>query len=237
MGFTTGSIPFHSQPLVQERSQSFSHYPDIANLARPLPPLSYQTPAVSGFPVVSSPGISYPPLPSNTVRSPLLATAQQHQQTMYNNSPVNHKQQFHIQHPSYTNSPYQPQPQQQHNHHRHQLQVYQPHQPTPTEPAYPKFNRVLPVSQISKPKRQRRKAHEMLRLYACTYPQCSSSYGTLNHLNAHIQIKKHGNKRRPEEFKELREVLKNGQMEKWSQAEILKWVADVQRTQRQGGMG
>ncbi|KAH3686085.1 hypothetical protein WICPIJ_002944, partial [Wickerhamomyces pijperi] len=58
MGFTTTTtpmsnaspigIPFHSQPLVQERSQSFSHYPDIANLARPLPPLSYQTPAVSG---------------------------------------------------------------------------------------------------------------------------------------------------------------------------------------------
>ncbi|KAH3672044.1 hypothetical protein WICMUC_004491 [Wickerhamomyces mucosus] len=59
-----------------------------------------------------------------------------------------------------------------------------------------------------KKKRPRRKANEMIRLYACNYKSCQNSYGTLNHLNAHIQFKKHGQKRKPEEFKQIRELYK-----------------------------
>ncbi|CEP21478.1 unnamed protein product [Cyberlindnera jadinii] len=61
---------------------------------------------------------------------------------------------------------------------------------------------------VPKRKRPRRKAQEMVRLYACNYGTCKNSYGTLNHLNAHITFKKHGPKRKPEEFKQIRELYK-----------------------------
>jgi catalase len=48
----------------------------------------------------------------------------------------------------------------------------------------------------------------MVRLYACNYNNCKNSYGTLNHLNAHITFKRHGPKRKPEEFKQIRELYK-----------------------------
>ncbi|KAI9318492.1 hypothetical protein BX666DRAFT_1855034 [Dichotomocladium elegans] len=53
-------------------------------------------------------------------------------------------------------------------------------------------------------KRPRRKFHEIERLYHCSFSGCNKSYGTLNHLNAHISMKQHGSKRHPSEFKELR---------------------------------
>lgn len=36
------------------------------------------------------------------------------------------------------------------------------------------------------------------RLYGCNYPGCTKAYGTLNHLNAHITMQKHGLKRMPQ---------------------------------------
>lgn len=36
------------------------------------------------------------------------------------------------------------------------------------------------------------------RLYECNYPGCTKGYGTLNHLNAHITMQKHGPKRLPQ---------------------------------------
>ncbi|OAV92870.1 hypothetical protein PTTG_27511 [Puccinia triticina 1-1 BBBD Race 1] len=53
-------------------------------------------------------------------------------------------------------------------------------------------------------KRARRRFDEVERLYDCNYPGCSKAYGTLNHLNAHISMQKHGPKRLPQEFKEIR---------------------------------
>ena len=46
-------------------------------------------------------------------------------------------------------------------------------------------------------KRPRRRYDEIERLYACNYPGCTKSYGTLNHLNAHVNMQKHGVKRHP----------------------------------------
>ncbi|KAH3687701.1 hypothetical protein WICPIJ_001324 [Wickerhamomyces pijperi] len=63
-------------------------------------------------------------------------------------------------------------------------------------------------TQEVKKKRPRRKASEMVRLYSCNFRDCQNSYGTLNHLNAHIQFKKHGAKRKPEEFKQIRELYR-----------------------------
>ncbi|CAG8544726.1 5755_t:CDS:2 [Funneliformis mosseae] len=57
---------------------------------------------------------------------------------------------------------------------------------------------------INTKKRPRRRYDEIERHYACNYPGCTKSYGTLNHLNAHVQMQKHGPKRHPSEFKELR---------------------------------
>ncbi|KAI9613028.1 hypothetical protein H4Q26_010299 [Puccinia striiformis f. sp. tritici PST-130] len=53
-------------------------------------------------------------------------------------------------------------------------------------------------------KRARRRFDEVERLYDCNYPGCTKAYGTLNHLNAHIAMQKHGAKRLPQEFKEIR---------------------------------
>ena len=46
-------------------------------------------------------------------------------------------------------------------------------------------------------KRPRRRYDEIERLYACSWHGCSKSYGTLNHLNAHVTMQKHGPKRSP----------------------------------------
>ncbi|KAK9674844.1 hypothetical protein K7432_016843 [Basidiobolus ranarum] len=61
---------------------------------------------------------------------------------------------------------------------------------------------------INGKKRPRRKFDEIERLYRCNWQGCSKSYGTLNHLNAHVMMQKHGIKRLPNEFKEMRKHWK-----------------------------
>lgn len=46
-------------------------------------------------------------------------------------------------------------------------------------------------------KRPRRRYDEIERLYQCSWPDCNKAYGTLNHLNAHVTMQKHGVKRNP----------------------------------------
>ena len=46
-------------------------------------------------------------------------------------------------------------------------------------------------------KRPRRRYDEIERLYQCSWPDCNKAYGTLNHLNAHVTMQKHGQKRSP----------------------------------------
>lgn len=57
-------------------------------------------------------------------------------------------------------------------------------------------------------RRRRRKYNEIVRLYACNHPKCPKAYGTLNHLNAHVSLHKHGPRRRPDEFREIRRLWK-----------------------------
>lgn len=64
-----------------------------------------------------------------------------------------------------------------------------------------------------KTKRQRRRHDEIERFYHCGYNGCTKSYGTLNHLNAHVIFQKHGPKRLPSEFKEIREYQRNRKKE------------------------
>ncbi|KAH7890787.1 hypothetical protein F5I97DRAFT_1799133 [Phlebopus sp. FC_14] len=62
-------------------------------------------------------------------------------------------------------------------------------------------------------KRPRRRYDEIERLYQCSWPDCTKSYGTLNHLNAHVTMQKHGPKRSPNEFKELRKQWRKAKKE------------------------
>ncbi|KAF9525323.1 hypothetical protein CPB83DRAFT_772202 [Crepidotus variabilis] len=62
-------------------------------------------------------------------------------------------------------------------------------------------------------KRPRRRYDEIERLYQCSWPDCSKSYGTLNHLNAHVTMQKHGSKRTPDEFKDMRKQWRKAKKE------------------------
>ncbi|KAF7968513.1 hypothetical protein HWV62_30201 [Athelia sp. TMB] len=78
-------------------------------------------------------------------------------------------------------------------------------------------------------KRPRRRYDEIERLYQCSWPDCAKAYGTLNHLNAHVTMQKHGAKRSPNgkrdrkitiiitnarpEFKELRKQWRKAKKE------------------------
>ncbi|KAN0061699.1 hypothetical protein ACQY0O_005691 [Thecaphora frezii] len=62
-------------------------------------------------------------------------------------------------------------------------------------------------------KRPRRRYDEIERLYPCKWPGCTKSYGTLNHLNAHVAMQKHGPKRSPTEFKDMRKAWRRQKKE------------------------
>ncbi|ORX57421.1 hypothetical protein DM01DRAFT_240425, partial [Hesseltinella vesiculosa] len=70
------------------------------------------------------------------------------------------------------------------------------------------------VSLAGQRKRPRRRYDEIERLYHCTWPGCTKSYGTLNHLNAHVTMQKHGPKRHPSEFKEMRKTWRRQKKER-----------------------
>lgn len=55
----------------------------------------------------------------------------------------------------------------------------------------------VPLGGPAQKKRPRRRFDEIERLYRCGFHGCDKSYGTLNHLNAHVAMQKHGEKRLP----------------------------------------
>lgn len=57
------------------------------------------------------------------------------------------------------------------------------------------YNFVQQAGQSSK--RPRRRFDEIERMYNCDYPGCTKAYGTLNHLNSHKTMQKHGPKSTP----------------------------------------
>lgn len=61
----------------------------------------------------------------------------------------------------------------------------------------------VPIPGAQQHKRPRRRFEEIERMYKCGWEGCEKAYGTLNHLNAHVTMQSHGNKRTPEgEFTE-----------------------------------
>ncbi|KIW35890.1 uncharacterized protein PV06_11793 [Exophiala oligosperma] len=71
----------------------------------------------------------------------------------------------------------------------------------------------MPVSGNPQHKRPRQGYEEIDRLYKCGWNGCEKTYGTLNHLNAHVNTQSHGTKITPEEFKETRKKCKARKME------------------------
>ncbi|KAI0883429.1 uncharacterized protein GGS22DRAFT_190084 [Annulohypoxylon maeteangense] len=66
----------------------------------------------------------------------------------------------------------------------------------------------VPIPGAQQHKRPRRRYEEIERMYKCGWSGCEKAYGTLNHLNAHVTMQSHGQKRTPEEFKEIRKEWK-----------------------------
>lgn len=57
-------------------------------------------------------------------------------------------------------------------------------------------------------RRPRRRSDQIERYYKCNFENCTKSYGTLNHLNAHISFQNHGERRKPHEFKDIKRQFK-----------------------------
>ena len=56
----------------------------------------------------------------------------------------------------------------------------------------------VPIPGAQQHKRPRRRYEEIERMYKCGHQGCEKAYGTLNHLNAHVTMQSHGQKRTPE---------------------------------------
>ncbi|EMR10761.1 hypothetical protein PNEG_00910 [Pneumocystis murina B123] len=72
----------------------------------------------------------------------------------------------------------------------------------------------VPLPGAQTQKRPRRRYDEIERIYQCGWNGCEKAYGTLNHLNAHVFMQGHGEKRTPDEFKEIRAVWRAKKKEK-----------------------
>lgn len=87
-----------------------------------------------------------------------------------------------------------------------------PPQPRPTQ-----VYSFVPIPGAQQHKRPRRRYEEIERMYKCGWNGCEKAYGTLNHLNAHVTMQAHGQKRTPEEFKEIRKEWKARKKEEEAQ--------------------
>ncbi|KZF22744.1 hypothetical protein L228DRAFT_268128 [Xylona heveae TC161] len=78
----------------------------------------------------------------------------------------------------------------------------------PQQPHLSQVYSFVPIPGAQQHKRPRRRYEEIERMYKCGWNGCEKAYGTLNHLNAHVTMQSHGQKRTPEEFKEIRKEWK-----------------------------
>ncbi|KXJ94361.1 hypothetical protein Micbo1qcDRAFT_43611 [Microdochium bolleyi] len=109
-----------------------------------------------------------------------------------------------------------------------------PHTPTSAPPGRPaqygaqQVYSFVPIPGAQQHKRPRRRYEEIERMYKCGWNGCEKAYGTLNHLNAHVTMQSHGQKRTPEEFKEIRKEWKARKKEEDQQRKAAE-EADRQR--------
>ncbi|KAI1369159.1 hypothetical protein F5Y08DRAFT_334996 [Xylaria arbuscula] len=98
----------------------------------------------------------------------------------------------------------------------------------PTQYGVPQVYSFVPIPGAQQHKRPRRRYEEIERMYKCGWNGCEKAYGTLNHLNAHVTMQSHGQKRTPEEFKEIRKEWKARKKEEEQQRK----AAEEQERQR-----
>lgn len=68
----------------------------------------------------------------------------------------------------------------------------------------------VPIPGAQQHKRPRRRYEEIERMYKCGWQGCEKAYGTLNHLNAHVTMQSHGQKRTPEgQFEKIQILVAN----------------------------
>jgi hypothetical protein len=85
-------------------------------------------------------------------------------------------------------------PHHHHHPHHHLVHSQERHSYDSASSAYSKRQKVfsfVSLPGINQPKRPRRRYDEIDRLYHCNWQGCNKSYGTLNHLNAHVSMQKH----------------------------------------------
>ncbi|KAG4306006.1 hypothetical protein PORY_000916 [Pneumocystis oryctolagi] len=72
----------------------------------------------------------------------------------------------------------------------------------------------VPLPGAQTQKRPRRRYDEIERIYQCGWNGCEKAYGTLNHLNAHVFMQGHGEKRTPDEIRALWRAKKKEEIKK-----------------------
>ncbi|KAI3337290.1 hypothetical protein HD806DRAFT_518190 [Xylariaceae sp. AK1471] len=111
----------------------------------------------------------------------------------------------------------------------HPHSVPYPHTQASAPPGRPQqVYSFVPIPGAQQHKRPRRRYEEIERMYKCGWNGCEKAYGTLNHLNAHVTMQSHGQKRTPEEFKEIRKEWKARKKEEEQQRK----AAEEQERQR-----
>lgn len=74
----------------------------------------------------------------------------------------------------------------------------------------------MPIPGAQQHKRPRRRYEEIERMYKCGWNGCEKAYGTLNHLNAHVTMQSHGQKRTPEGMCGHFDVVQSCTLFRWS---------------------
>ncbi|KAK7961243.1 hypothetical protein PG988_012457 [Apiospora saccharicola] len=82
-------------------------------------------------------------------------------------------------------------------------------------------------------KRRRRRPEEIERIYQCGWHGCAKGYGTLNHLNAHVMMQGHGEKRTPDEWKGILKQRRERRKEEKRQARQMMIDAEKAEAARQ----
>ncbi|KAI5961316.1 hypothetical protein CANMA_003836 [Candida margitis] len=88
-----------------------------------------------------------------------------------------------------------------------------------------------PIPQEKKSRRFRRRYNQIVRKYPCSYPGCSKSYGSLNHLNTHIVTKKHGPRKSKLDFQNGSQSKEDKQEANYTQPEHLQPQSSSQVSQ------
>lgn len=199
--YQPASVPLSgSGGMAQSTSPSASLHDDRASLQSPIksdldvpidPSIATSSPAYSGL------YSSYQPQPQQEMQYPYPSSKQQY--TPYGSMPGMHgmpqglppgyaQQRPGEQFPQHTQIAHRP----------NQVSAVRPRSAITRWLTPGQVYSFVPIPGAQQHKRPRRRFEEIERMYKCGWQGCEKAYGTLNHLNAHVTMQSHGNKRTPE---------------------------------------